>query len=93
MDKETAKQILLKSITNLNNRRGNVNEEALQADVINNACYYYLKNQKEQSSKAKSIEDMFLGILKGTHELMPISKAFTEAAMEMFPNHYVRLKQ
>ena len=88
MDKETAKQILLKSITNLNNRRGSVNGSDLEADVINNACYYYLKNQKEQSSKAKSIEDMFLGILEGTQDLMPITKAFTEAAMEMFPNHY-----
>ncbi len=88
MDIETAKQILIKSVTNLNTRRGSVNGQDLQAEVINNACYYYLKNQKEQSSKARSIEDMFIGILKGTEELLPTTKAFTEAAMELFPNNY-----
>lgn len=88
MDKETAKQILVKSITNLNTRRGSLNGQDLQTEVINNACYYYLKNQKDQSSKAKNIEEMFLGILKGTEELMPITESFTEAAMDLFPNHY-----
>lgn len=88
MDIEIAKQILIKSITNLQNRRGNINSSDLQADVINNACYYYLKNQRDQSSKAKTIEDMFLGILKGTEQLIPITESFTKAAMELFPRHY-----
>jgi hypothetical protein len=88
MDKETAKQILAQSITNLNNRKGIVNSQDLQAEVINNACYYYLKNQKDKASKANSIEASLLEILNATKELIPNSKAFTEAAMELFPNHY-----
>ncbi len=88
MDIQEARQILLKSITNLNNRRGSVNSQDLQAEVINNACYYYLKNQKDQARKSKSVEEMFLAMVNGTKEIMPITKAFTEAAMELFPNYY-----
>ena len=47
MDKEEAKRILLRSVSNLQERRGDITIGDLEAEVINNACLYILKNQKE----------------------------------------------
>lgn len=46
MNLETAKQILAKSINNLQNRRGQITLEDVEAEVINNACLAILKNNE-----------------------------------------------
>ena len=88
MNKETAKQILSKSISNLQERRGDLTVGDIEAEVINNACLYILKNQKEKTQGSKTIEEMFLGALDATKDFAPYAQAFTEAAMELFPRHY-----
>lgn len=88
MNKETAKQILSQSISNLQERRGNVTSADLETEVINNACLCILKNQKAKVGEGKSIEEMLLGVLNATQDFIPITKAFTEGAMELFPQHY-----
>lgn len=88
MNKETAKQILSKSISNLQERRGDLTVGDIEAEVINNACLYILKNQKEKTQGSKTIEEMFLGALDATKDFVPFAQAFTEAAMELFPRHY-----
>ena len=88
MNKETAKQILTNSISNLQKRRGNITVSDLETEVINNACLYILKKQKDKTSQGKTIEEMFLGALESTKNFIPISKDFTEAAMELFPDNY-----
>jgi len=88
MNKETAKQILSKSISNLQERRGDLTVGDIEAEVINNACLYILNNQKEKTQGSKTIEEMFLSALDATKDFVPFAQAFTEAAMELFPRHY-----
>lgn len=88
MTKNTAKQILAQSISNLKQRRGNIATGDLEAEVINNACLSILRNQKDKMRQGKTIEEMFLGALSATQDFVPIAQAFTEAAMELFPQHY-----
>ena len=88
MNKQTAKQILAQSISNLQERRGSVTSADLETEVINNACLIILKNQKDKMRQGKSIEDMFLGALNSTQDFIPITQAFTEGAMELFPQNY-----
>ena len=46
MNSQTAKQILAQSITNLQTRRGQITIEDVEAEVINNACLFILKNNE-----------------------------------------------
>lgn len=50
MNKETAKQVLAQSITNLQNRRGQITMADVEAEVINNACLNILKNKDTQNA-------------------------------------------
>jgi hypothetical protein len=50
MNKETAKQLLANSITNLQNRRGQITIADVEAEVINNACLNILKNKDTQNA-------------------------------------------
>lgn len=50
MNKETAKQLLAQSITNLQNRRGQITMADVEAEVINNACLNILKNEDTQNA-------------------------------------------
>lgn len=88
MDKSDAKRILSSSISNLHSRRGQLTNADLETEVINNACLVFLKNQKNATKDANSIEDMFKGILDSTLDIMPTAKAFTDAACELFPDYY-----
>lgn len=88
MTKDNAKQILGQSISNLHQRRGSLNSNDLEAEVINNACLYILKNQKDKMREGNTIEAMFTGALNATQDSLPIAKAFTDGAMELFPEHY-----
>lgn len=88
MNKNQAKQHLTKSISNLKQRRGNLTVADLEAEVINNTCLFVLKNQKDKMRQGKTIEEMFLGALNSTQDFIPITSAFTEAAMELFPGQY-----
>lgn len=88
MDINLAKSILADSLTNLEKRRGGLTVADLEAEVINNACLYFLKQQKESTSGASSIEEMFMGALNSTQNLLPIAKAFTDAARQLFPDNY-----
>jgi hypothetical protein len=89
MNKSQAKQHLIQSISNLQQRRGNLTVADLEAEVINNTCLYFLKNQKEKMRQGKTIEEMFLGALNLTQDFIPITSAFTEAAIELFPGKYM----
>lgn len=88
METNLAKSILADSLTNLEQRRGGLTVADLEAEVINNACLYFLKQQKDSTAGATSIEDMFMGALNSTQNLIPIAKAFTDAACELFPDNY-----
>lgn len=88
MNKSQAKKHLIQSISNLQQRRGNLTVADLEAEVINNTCLFVLKNQKEKMRQGKTIEEMFLGALNSTQDFIPITSAFTEAAMELFPGQY-----
>lgn len=88
MTKDKAKQILRQSISNLHQRRGSVTSNDVETEVINNACLYILKNQKDKMREGNTIEAMFLGALNATQDFVPIAKAFTDGAMELFPEHY-----
>jgi len=88
MNKQTAKQILAQSMANLQERRGSVTSADLETEVINNACLVILKNQKEKMRQGKSNEEMFLGDLNATQDFIAIAQAFTEGAMELFPQNY-----
>ena len=50
MNKESAKQVLAQSITNLQNRRGQITMADIEAEVINNACLNILKNKDTQNA-------------------------------------------
>lgn len=50
MNKESAKQLLAQSITNLQNRRGQITMADVEAEVINNACLNILKNKDTQNA-------------------------------------------
>ncbi|MFD1015721.1 hypothetical protein [Winogradskyella rapida] len=50
MNKESAKQVLAQSITNLQNRRGQITMADVEAEVINNACLNILKNKDIQNA-------------------------------------------
>lgn len=50
MNKESAKQVLAQSITNLQNRRGQITMADVEAEVINNACLNILKNKDTQNA-------------------------------------------
>ena len=54
MNKEEAKKILTNSISNLHTYRGTLTNEDIDAEVINNACLYILKKQKEFSRNKKN---------------------------------------
>lgn len=88
MTKDNAKQILGQSISNLYQRRGSITSNDLEAEVINNACLYILRNQKDKMQEGKTIEAIFLGVLNATQDSLPIAKAFTDGAMELFPEYY-----
>lgn len=88
MNKNQAKQHLIQSISNLQQRRGNLTVADLETEVINNTCLFVLKNQKDKMRQGKTIEEMFLGALNSTQDFIPITSAFTEAAMELFPGQY-----
>jgi hypothetical protein len=90
MNKETAKQLLQESITNLQNRRDQITMADFEAEVINNACLYILKNQKDKMRKGDTIESMFMGALDAYQDFLPIAKAFTDGAMEVFPGYTIK---
>jgi hypothetical protein len=73
MNIDMAKQILAKSIINLEQRRGKgtIIVSDVEAEVINNACLYILKRQKE----GKSFDSMF------------IAQTFTNAACSIIPQY------
>lgn len=87
-DKQEAKRILYDSIANLHSRRGKLTQEDIEAEVINNACLAYLKKEKELTNKADIIENLVRGLLNSKLNIMPIAKAFTDAALELLPRYY-----
>ena len=88
MTKESAKQILGQSVSNLNSKKGSLSLNDLEAEVINNTCLFILKNMKKKMSESNSIESMFMNGLSATQDFASISKAFTDGAMELFPEQY-----
>ena len=88
MNKDKAREILIKHVSNLQSRRNQIFTEDLEAEVINTACLEILKKRKEKTSDSKSIRALFGAILSSTNDLMPIAKSFTDAATELFPQNY-----
>lgn len=88
MNISTAKQILAKSITNLQKRRSNLTTADLETEIINNACLEILKKRKEKLEHSISIEDMLLNAFNSLDDTSSVSNAFTEAALDLFPNNY-----
>lgn len=88
MNKERAREILIRHVSNLQSRRNQLFTEDLEAEVINTACFEILKKRKEKTSDSKSIEALFGAILDSTNDIMPIAKSFTDAAIELFPQNY-----
>lgn len=88
MNKSQAKQHLIQSISNLEQRRVFLTISDVEAEVINNTCLFVLKKQKEKMRQGKTIKDLFLGAFNSTRDFNQITSAFTEAAMELFPGKY-----
>lgn len=88
MEKDQAKRILNKSIANLHRYKGEIHNEDIEAEVINNACLVFLKKQKELLSGKDNLQDQLLCILESHTSLIPIAQSFTHAAHELFPDFY-----
>jgi hypothetical protein len=88
MDKQTAIKILNDSIVDLERRRGEIFIADIEAEVINNTCLAFLKHSKEAAKNSRTLEGMFSEILKTYSDYPNYIKIFTEAAMELFPEHY-----
>ncbi len=90
IDNLTAIKILGASVTNFIDRNGTITKANLEAEVINNICLYILKSQREKALGQTTIHDMFISILKNAQEnsSVDITKVFTDAARELFHNHY-----
>lgn len=88
MNIKLAKSIIVESLTNLEQRRGVLTLADVEAEVINNACLFYLKKQRDSTSYASSIEESFTGYLNSTQNLVPIIKAFIDVACQLFPDNY-----
>jgi hypothetical protein len=80
MDRATAYSILRDSLTNLQQRRGQVTLADLEAEVINNVCLAILRKEKQAQQNKKSIEELFSVALSSIQLVVPYTQAFTEAA-------------
>jgi len=88
INKEIAKQILQKSLSNLFERKGNLSINDLHLEVINNASLYGLRNQREKADQGDSFNDMLKGIFEGVEDWPKIAHSFTDAALELFPKQF-----
>lgn len=88
MNIQLAKQILTKSITNLQNRRGQITLSDIEAEVINNACLYILKNHNEQVKKVNDVSQIGLVFADNLRLHENIATFFIYAGIELFPNNY-----
>jgi hypothetical protein len=88
MTKEEAKKILTNSISNLHSYRGNLTNQDIDAEVINNVCLIILKKRKQKPSEGENVTELLKTILEQEKNIPVIIKAFTEAAIDLFPDYY-----
>lgn len=88
MDKQTAKQILTKSITNLQNRRGQITISDVEAETINNACLYILQNSYQKVNSVHDVTQIGTVLPINFMNFEGISNHFVNASKELFPKEY-----
>lgn len=88
MDIQKAKQILSQSITNLQSRRGQLLLGDVEAEIINNACLYLLKNHNSTIKKVHDVSQLNLILSDNIFSHQNTAKLFGEAGRELFPNDY-----
>ncbi len=93
MDKNQVKQQLTRSINRLREKKGTISLSDIEAEVINNACLYYLENINKNNKKNTGLLDYLFGKKHKTQDANSVANMFTEAAMELFPNQYSKEQQ
>lgn len=88
MDKKSVIKILNDSIVDLERRRGRIGIPDIEAEVINNACLAILKHGFEAGRGSKSLDEMILNVENSVNDAPNIIGLFTDAAKELFPEHY-----
>jgi len=88
MTKEQAKKILSESVNNILNQQSQMTTRELEKEVIYQGCYEILKNRKKKTASGGDLMSMFGAFSKSTQDIIPVSKAFSEAAMELFPKNF-----
>lgn len=88
MDTETAKGILAQSISNLQHRRGNIYISDIDAETINNACLYLIKNFNSQIHKVHDVTQIGSVIAKNYISFNRVALSFVAAAQELFPSDF-----
>lgn len=86
--KEEAKENLKKSIDSLNIHQSNITDIELEKEVIYWCCYEIIKKRKKKTSGLTDDLQIFNSFRDSILDIAPISKVYTEAAMELFPNNY-----
>lgn len=88
MNTQLARQILTKSISNLQNRIGQLELSDIETEVINNACLHILRNHNDQVKKVHDVSQIgsVIGDNFRLHE--SIATFFIYAGIELFPNSY-----
>lgn len=86
--KEEAKENLKKSIDSLYIHQSNITDRELEKEVIYWCCYEIIKKRKKKTSVLTDDLQIFNSFRDSILDIAPISKVYTEAAMELFPNNY-----
>ena len=88
MDKETAKGILAQSISNLQSRKGYIYISDVDAETINNACLYLIKNFNNQIKKVHDVTQIGSVVAKNYISFNSVALSFVAAAKELFPSDF-----
>jgi len=86
--KTEAKEKLRKSLNNLYNRQGVINARELEKEVIYMCCYEVIKIRKKKTSVDSDLLLVSRSFNDSLLDIVPISIAYSEAAVELFPNVY-----
>ena len=88
MTKDEAKKILTNSISNLHSYRGSITNQDIDAEVINNVCLIILRKRREKPNHKDSLGDLLTNLLAIENDIPILIKAFTDAAIELFPDYF-----
>jgi len=88
MDKKSAIKLLNDSIVDLERRRGKITVSDIETEVNYITCLAFLRHTKEAAKNSGTLEEMFSDILNAHTDFPEYIRLFTEAGMELFPEHF-----